>query len=126
MIGGRLPRELTMTTLPRIMTTKSSLHVAALAALLSALACAVMLAPAAVAQEDATLKRVMELNRNGEWGEAERLARSFLAAGAQKPLVQRCEALYDLTYAQTRFKSLTPQPSYSREAPAIFKQLLGK
>jgi CubicO group peptidase (beta-lactamase class C family) len=102
------------------MTYKPSLRAAALAALL---ACVTLLVPAAGAQEDAALKRMTELNRNGEWGEAERLAQSFLAAGAQKPLAQRCEALYDLAYAQTRLRktaeALETLASFDKECKSL-------
>ena len=88
---------------PRTRTTnRHCLRGAALAALLSALACAALLAPAAAAQQDSPLARMLELNRSGRWDEAARLAQEFLAAGARKPVAQRCEALYDLAYAQTR------------------------
>jgi CubicO group peptidase (beta-lactamase class C family) len=93
-----------MTTRPRARTTRrTSRRAAALSALLTALACAALLAPAAAsARQDATLTKLMELNREGRWDEAARVAQGFLAEGAQKPTAQRCEALNGLAYAQTR------------------------
>ncbi|HEX8147250.1 MAG TPA: serine hydrolase [Pyrinomonadaceae bacterium] len=85
----------------RISTARVA-RAAALAALLSACCAAARLTPVAAAQQDPTLNRLLELNRSGEWDEAARLAQDFLTKGAQKPPAQRCEALYDLAYSQTR------------------------
>ena len=99
------PCILTMNHPPRIRMTHSlNLRGAALAALVSALACASLLVPAAAARQDSTLKRVSELNRSGQWDEAARLAQNFLSAAGQKPLAERCEAFYSLAYAQTRLR----------------------
>lgn len=101
-------------------------RVAALAALLSA--CAVALhTPGAGARQDQTLERVMELNRSGEWSEAARVAKDFLAASAKKPGAQRCEALHGLAYAQTRLhmtaEALGTLDSFDRECRNILPNL---
>jgi CubicO group peptidase (beta-lactamase class C family) len=115
-----------MTLQPRPLTTNRAIHrAAALAALLllSALSVPALLAPAAGAQADPTLSRLMELNQTGRWDEAERLAKGFLAAGAQKPLAQRCEALYDLAYAQHRLSrrsdALATLATFDRECKSL-------
>jgi hypothetical protein len=75
------------------MMNRPKLLAAALAALLSVLFCATLPAPTSATRQDDPLKRVMELNRSGQWDEAERLARDFLTSGAGKPAAQRCEAI---------------------------------
>ena len=83
-------------------STARNVRAAALAALLSACGAAAWLTPGAAARQDPTLTKVLELNRSGKWDEAARVAEGFLAAGARKPVAQRCEALHGLAYAQTR------------------------
>ncbi|MBV9926901.1 MAG: serine hydrolase [Acidobacteria bacterium] len=88
---------------PRTRTTvRINLRALVLSAPLFVLACAPLPAPAAAPRQDSPLARIMELNRNGRWDEAARLAQEFLASAGRKPDAQRCEALYDLAYAQTR------------------------
>lgn len=60
------------------------------------------LASVTVAQQASVPDKVLELNRRGEWGQAARLAQSFLIAGSPKSLVQRCRTYYGLAYAQTK------------------------
>ena len=96
-----------MNSLPRTPKTNStSLRAAALATLLLTFTAPALLMPGAAARQETALAKMMELNRNGDWVEAERLAREFLAAGGQKPVAQRCEALFNLAYSQTRLQRL--------------------
>ena len=96
-----------MTNDPRTRTpTVRLVRAAALSALLAVCAAAAWLTPGTAAQEDPALTKVLELNRNGEWQEAARVAQAFLTTGAQKPVAQRCEALHGLVYALTRLRMM--------------------
>ena len=53
-------------------------------------------------QRDATLDRLAELNRSGQWQQAVRLVQTFLISNEPKPAAQRCRAYYELAFAQNR------------------------
>jgi CubicO group peptidase (beta-lactamase class C family) len=72
------------------------------AALLCASISVLSLAFAAVAQQDATVDQVDELNRKGEWEQATRLAQTFLISTDPKSPAQRCRAYFGLAYAQNK------------------------
>jgi CubicO group peptidase (beta-lactamase class C family) len=59
----------------------------------------------AVSQPASPLSRITELNRSGAWQEAMEESRKFLNSPQTQKPVDRCEALYHLTYAQTRLGS---------------------
>jgi hypothetical protein len=56
------------------------------------------------AHQDGILDKMMELNRKGEWEQAARLAQTFLISSDPKSPMQRCQAYYELAYAQTRLR----------------------
>ena len=60
-------------------------------------------ASVATAQEvSPPLVQMMELNRSGKWEEAAQSAQRFLDAKAEKSPDERCQAYFNLIYAQTR------------------------
>ena len=117
-----------MTLQPRARTTnRISLRAATLAALLSALACAALHAPAAAARQDETLANLLELNRNGKWEQAAHVALGFLTLGPYKPVGQRCEAMQGLAYAQHRLgrtaEAWETLASFDKECKSLPPQL---
>lgn len=53
-------------------------------------------------QRDATLDKLGELNRSGQWEQAARQAQTFLISGEPKTQPRRCRAYYELAFAQNR------------------------
>lgn len=67
-------------------------------------------APADVADNKKLLPMIMELNRQGEWEAAAKIATRIIQASTSTP-EERSEAAYDIAYAYTRLSQ-----SYAREA----------
>lgn len=65
------------------------------------------IAAAATPQESSPLTQMMELNRSGDWEQAARSAQRFLDAHAERSRDDRCEAYYNLIYAQTRLRRIS-------------------
>jgi hypothetical protein len=70
--------------------------------LLAACVCASAFAFGGTPQQKSIPERVLELNRNGEWGEAARLAQNYLISATPKPPAERCLAYFGLASAQAR------------------------
>ena len=54
------------------------------------------------AQQDSVSDQLIELNRNGKWEQAARLAQAFLISSNPKSPTQRCQTYYWLAYAQNK------------------------
>ena len=74
------------------------------------------------AQQAGTADKVTELNRNGQWEQAARLAQTFLISSEPKSPLERCGAYYGLAYAQSKLG----RGEEARDTLAVYDKECGK